>query len=153
MQHGEKTGPSFEQTQETFRFPPLTHSLTHSLTQDQNPLKGLPVYYGQTFFRLFLNNFFYRQARKRNTLLGEEIRPEAVRRSRRFLKTAICAVHFLSSPPAILPFLLAISDLFLSLSLSLCASVSLQILQFFFSQLKLITTSSCSKFKPAVDGY
>jgi hypothetical protein len=89
---------------------------------------------------------------ERKTLLGEEIRPEAARRSRRFLKTAICGVHFLSSPPAILPFLLAFSDLFLSLSLYLCVCIPPNPSNFFF-QLKLITTSSCSKFKPAVGGY
>ncbi len=150
MQHGEKTGPSFEQTQETFRFPPLTHSLTHSL-KIKTPLKVFQF----IMDKLFSNSFSITSStdrQERNTLLGEEVRPEAVRRSRRFLKTAI---HFLSSPPAIPPFLLGfLRSVPLSLSLSLSASVSLQILQIFFpSQLKLITTSSCSKFKPAVGGY
>ncbi len=149
MQHGEKTGPSFEQTHiKTFRLPLLTHSL-----KIKTPLKVFQFIMDNLFQTLFLNKFFYRHARKKYPSFRgrrSDLRLwGGVEDSWRQQSAHSISCHLLPQFPPLFSFLSQICS-----SLSLCASVSLQILQFlFFFQLKLVTTSSCSKFKPAVGGY
>ncbi len=121
-------------------------STTHSL-KIKTPWRSSSLLW-TNFFRLFLNNFFYRQARKKHPsgggdqTWGCEEEPKIPEDSN------------LRSPfPAILPqfpLFSLLSQICPSLCVRLYPSKSFN---FFSFQLKLITTSSCSKFKPAVGGY
>lgn len=153
MQHGEKTGPSFEQTHiETFRLPLLTHSL-----KIKTPLKVFQFIMDNLFQTLFLNKFFYRHARKKYPSFRgrrSDLRLwGGVEDSWRQQSAHSISCHLLPQFPPFSPSFLRSVPLSLLFCLSLCICIPPNPSIFFFFQLKLVTTSSCSKFKPAVGGY